>query len=97
MSKAILVMDMPESCSKCKFIYEFQGTKKCHLMNVFNGGFSRISQNNFTVKRHEECPLVQMPDKAYHPEFWDNGRYDKGWNDCIDEIMKGSGTDGNNE
>lgn len=38
MAKAILVMDMPESCSKCKFMYEFQGIKKCQLMNVLNGG-----------------------------------------------------------
>lgn len=43
MDKAILVMDMPESCSKCKFLYEFQGTKKCQLMNVLNGGASRLS------------------------------------------------------
>lgn len=28
MAKAVLVMDMPESCSKCKFLYEFQGIKK---------------------------------------------------------------------
>ena len=27
MPKAVLVMDMPESCSKCKFMYEFQETK----------------------------------------------------------------------
>lgn len=29
MAKAVLIMDMPESCSKCKFMYEFQGIKKC--------------------------------------------------------------------
>lgn len=28
MPKAVLVMDMPESCSECKFLYEFQGIKK---------------------------------------------------------------------
>lgn len=28
MPKAVLVMDLPESCSKCKFLYEFQGIKK---------------------------------------------------------------------
>lgn len=31
MDKAILVMDMPESCSKCKFLYEFQGIKNASL------------------------------------------------------------------
>lgn len=53
MSKAILVIDMPDSCSKCKFIYEFQGIKKCQLMNVLNGVCSKISQNRFTLRRHE--------------------------------------------
>ncbi len=31
MAKAVLIMDLPESCSKCKFLYEFQGIKKASL------------------------------------------------------------------
>lgn len=63
MPKAILVMDMPESCSMCKFLYEFQGIKKCQLMNVLNNGASRLSQNTFTEKRHKKCPLRELPEK----------------------------------
>ena len=63
MAKAILVMDMPESCSMCKFQYEFQGVKKCQLMNVLNGGESRLSQNTYTLKRHEKCPLRELPER----------------------------------
>ena len=63
MAKAVLVMDMPESCSKCKFLYEFQGIKKCQLMNVLYGGASKLSQNTFTAKRHEKCPLRELPEK----------------------------------
>lgn len=67
MAKVILDIDMPESCSKCKFIYEFQGVKKCHLMNVLNNGASRLSQNTFTSKRHDKCPLQEFPEnKNYH-------------------------------
>lgn len=62
MAKAVLIMDMPESCSKCKFMYEFQGIKKCQLMNVLNGGASRLSQNSFAEKRHEKCPLRDLPE-----------------------------------
>lgn len=62
MGKANLVMDMPDSCSKCKFLYQFQGTMKCLLMNALNGRCSRVSQNNFTARRHEKCPLVSFPD-----------------------------------
>lgn len=61
MAKVALDMDMPESCSKCKFLYEFQGIKKCQLMNALNNGASRLSQNTFTEKRHEKCPLRELP------------------------------------
>lgn len=63
MSKVALDMDMPESCSKCKFLYEFQGIKKCQLMNALNNGASRLSQNTFTEKRHEKCPLRELPQR----------------------------------
>lgn len=88
MTKAILIMNMPESCSECKFLYEFQGIKKCQLMNVLNNGASRLSQNTFTEKRHKKCPLRELPEKANHPAYCDNGRFDKGWNACLDEILK---------
>ena len=88
MTKAILVMDMPNSCGKCKFLYEFQGIKKCQLMNVLNNVASRLSHNTFTVKRYEKCPLRKLPEKVNHPEYCDTGRFDKGWNACLDEILK---------
>lgn len=91
MDKGALVINMPESCSRCKFLYEFQGIKKCQLMNVLNNGASRLSQNTFTEKRHEKCPLRELPKKANHPAYCDNGRFDKGWNACIDEILKANG------
>lgn len=89
MAKAVLVMDMPESCSKCKFLYEFQGVKKCQLMNVLNGGASRLSQNTFTEKRHDKCPLRELP--KYKHTVGTESENDKllmniGWNACLDEI-----------
>lgn len=94
MAKAVLVMDMPESCSKCKFMYEFQGIKKCQLMNVLNGGASRVSQNTFTEKRHEKCPLRELPEKkvadkrlAISPLTEGQlNDFEKGWNACLDAI-----------
>ena len=98
MAKAVLVMDMPESCSKCKFLYEFQGIKKCQLMNVLNNGASRLAQNTFTKKRHEKCPLRELPEKK--EEFEQRERIgstkgtweiplieNKGWNACLDAIV----------
>jgi len=97
MSKAILVMDMPESCSKCKFMYEFQGIKKCQLMNVLNNGASKLSQSTFTQKRHDLCPLRELPEKNLNnPELKPGVYYTEkgyevfksGWNACLDEILK---------
>ncbi len=89
MAKAVLVMDMPESCSKCKFLYEFQGIKKCQLMNVLNNGASRLSQNTFTKKRHDKCPLRELPE--YKRTIGTESENDKllmnmGWNACLEEI-----------
>ena len=90
MPKAVLVMDMPESCSKCKFMYEFQGIKKCQLMNVFNNGASRLTQSTFSEKRHEKCPLHELPERSDHPEHCDNGMFDAGWNECLAAIEGGA-------
>ena len=92
MSKAVLVMDMPESCSKCMFLYEFSGIKNCNLMNVMYGGASRLSQRNFTKCRHEKCPLRPVPEKKVDESAstmtdlgWING-----WNACVDAIGGGN-------
>lgn len=92
MAKAVLVMDMPESCSECKFMYEFQGIKKCQLMNVLNNGASKLSQSTFTQKRHDLCPLRELPEKILESK----SGYEKvttsvkriGWNECLDAILE---------
>ena len=94
MAKAVLVMDMPESCSMCKFLYEFQGIKKCQLMYMsLSGIFCRAAEESLQAKaeRPDWCPLRELPKKANHPAYCDNGRFDKGWNACLDEILKDDG------
>lgn len=57
--KAIIATDMPESCDKCKFMYEFYGVKKCQLLNVLkNGGKAIICVDKLNVARKECCPLT---------------------------------------
>lgn len=94
MSKAVLIIDMPESCSKCQFIYEFQGIKKCQLMNVLYKGASMLSQHNFTIHRHDKCPLRELPEKVPKDgqECFGELKYMEGWNDCVKVIGdEGSG------
>lgn len=91
MSKAILVMDMPSSCSKCKFMYEFYGVKKCQLLNILkNGGKAIISTDTLTTGRKECCPLKPIPSKR--PTIGKESENDilcmnAGYNSCIDEIL----------
>lgn len=93
MAKAILLMDMPESCSRCKFMYEFQGIKKCQLMNVLNNGASKLSQSTFTEKRHDRCPLRELPEKEHNNNGYDeySDGYDAGWNAYLNKILKTDG------
>lgn len=62
MRKSALVIETPDSCSKCKFSYEFEGIKKCHLLNMLqNGGKAIIPTDKYAESRHDNCPLVDIP------------------------------------
>ena len=86
MSKAVLVMDMPRKCSDCQFYYETYDedddyVSKCEVLND-------ITIDGF-IDKYSGCPLKPMPEKANHPDWCDGGRYDKGYNACIDELLNG--------
>ena len=99
MSKAILVVDTPQSCSKCKFAYQKNDCNViCRLMEVLNNGCCRLSVNNFIRKRHDKCPLKEVPEKFEIYGIRYKGKnpvpsYRIGWNNCIDEILKGCESD----
>ena len=80
MDKAVLVIDMPENCRKCKFYVLGEKADFCGQTQyiIFNKSI-----------REAHCPLNPLPeedDKEYHLE-WSRG-YQAGWNDCIDAIYK---------
>ena len=86
MSKAVLVMDMPRKCNDCQFYYETYDedddyVSKCEVLND-------ITIDGF-IDKYSGCPLKPMPEKANHPDWCDGGRYDKGYNACIDELLNG--------
>ena len=74
MSKAVLVMDMPEVCNFCKLRY---GTR-C------------MAEGSHRIERYSKpswCPLRPLPERrnasALNNEFdW----FDAGWNACLDAI-----------
>ena len=83
MSKAILVIDMPESCSKCPLFHGFYTDMTCGANNY---GIDYPYPKDF---RQDWCPLKAMPgeDKGNYLLEYSHG-YQKGWNDCI-EYLRG--------
>ena len=86
MNKAILVIDMPESCDKCPLFRGFYTDMTC-------------GANNYTIDypypkdfRQDWCPLKPVPEKydmeaAITHDLDYNGEYEFGYNACIDEIL----------
>lgn len=79
MSKAVLVMDMPESCMGCP-------VEQGDYCDPYCGADAK-SRDAFFRERPEWCPLVQLPEKK--PEYLSVNSekgYCDGWNACIDAI-----------
>jgi hypothetical protein len=88
MNKAILVIDMPDSCDKCPLFHGFYTDMTC-------------SANNYSINypypkdfRQDWCPLKPVPEKydmetAITRDFDYNGEFEYGYNQCIDEILRG--------
>jgi hypothetical protein len=84
MSKAILVVEMPNSCSECPL---FCG----HYSDMCCGGLNNRSINypypdNF---RQDWCPLQEPPEREESSccfDWFEDG-YAQGWNACLDEIL----------
>lgn len=88
MAKAILVMDMPESCDMCDFVDDEQPPR--YGEKTLYCGVPGIGEDvtDYIGCRPDSCPLRELPEKANHPAYCDNGRFDKGWNACLDMILE---------
>ena len=83
MSKAVLVMDMPERCADCPLRSSEKTSYVCCYLTLKN-----ISSTDYYDKKPDWCPLRELPEKTNHPAYCDNGRFDKGWNACLDMILE---------
>ena len=91
MSKAVLVMDMPNSCSDCICRY-ISSTGK----TICRAKIEELKPKS--DKRPDWCPLKPIPQKkdicgTYNSEYYANGgimpSVKIGYNACIDELLKG--------
>ena len=86
MSKAVLVMDMPSSCEKCR-LHSFVG-KDCDVVCQAKG--KTQSYEDAYNGKPDWCPLKLMPSKK--PTIGKESENDiicmnAGYNACIDEIL----------
>lgn len=89
MSKAVLVMDMPECCADCPCSF-FERDNP--VLNLICG----VAQEDaYNVGKPDWCPLRELPEKReinhnknhYISSFWTDAK-SVGWNACLDEILK---------
>ncbi len=93
MPKAVLVMDMPESCKKCVFC---RGLNACKLKKYLAGDrictIYTVDKQIMEGGKPDWCPLRELPEKM--PEL--KAGYEDistsirrvGWNACLDAIAK---------
>lgn len=94
MAKAVLVIDMPERCTKCPLLLTIpqKGGLALCLARPTNG------QEEYNPKhekswRPDWCPLRELPEKKEELpiekyEFGSLGKaFASGWNACLDEIL----------
>ena len=84
MSKAVLVMDMPDNCADCGLIDDTYNLQKCMATGRHIG-----SEFNIYDKKIDNCPLRKLPEEdneCYYPDEYEDG-YANGWNACIDGLL----------
>lgn len=86
MSKAILVIDMPNSCKECSLLFrdEYSDWCPCKVKENITDIFEHIEKLN----KPNWCPLKPAPEKdeIYYLHEWSAG-YKKGWNDCVNYLV----------
>lgn len=88
MAKAVLVMDMPESCFGCNFLYCDGDTN----LDSCQAREKARPVDSETYKKPDWCPLQELPEKI--PELKSGYEsinrtlHREGWNACLDEILK---------
>ena len=82
MSKAVLVLDMPEGCKDCVL-------NNCHFCDVTNENIESYIYDIMEVDKPDWCPLKELPHKRYHSAYGVSIEMseDKIWNECIDKIV----------
>jgi hypothetical protein len=84
MSKAILVIDIPDSCSECPVCASYQSC----AFSIREYWCSTNGKDVEPYSKPDWCPLKPMPDKQRFNGIVDyDNDYLYGWNACINKIL----------
>ncbi len=93
MAKAILIMDMPESCDMCDFVDDEQPPR--YGEKTLYCGVPGMGEDvtDYIACRPEFCPIWELPEKEHNNNGYDeySDGYDAGWNACLNKILKTDG------
>ena len=78
--KAILVIDLPESCEECPFCDDFY-----YCIPEKAKGYVAFTEKS---GRQEWCPLKPIPNRITERGKWISEEYQKGWNACVEVLEK---------
>lgn len=95
MAKAVLVMNMPESCDMCDFADDTQPPRYGERTLYCNAPGIGDDVTDYIACRPDWCPLRELPERmeicgTYNAEYYAKGglmpSYKLGWNKCLDAI-----------
>lgn len=88
MNKGVIVVDLPENCLECS-LRDSIGYCELSHKDIFKFAVS--------LNKPKDCPVKPIPEKKTPDKFKPSpmikeyyNPYDKGWNDCLEEINKNS-------
>lgn len=96
-SKVIAIMDRPKNCQECVFgVCKYscpswsgnRANKKGWYCQLKVPEKRAVQEFDYDADvKITDCPLKEIPQRAYHRDWCDAGRFDKGFNACLDKII----------
>lgn len=84
MAKGIIVVDVPESCEKCPCKMQmFDIHYMCMVSPNREGAHRPI---HLIREKPDWCPIRPIKRKPGEPRY--QNQFEKGWNACLNEILK---------
>lgn len=95
----MLIIDTPESCTKCPLKYNDYDMYNINPTSICVPGNYTVDHYYETDTKPDWCPLSPLPEKIKLKQYVDNCAadmnsviayaYAQGRNDCLDEILEG--------